>query len=110
VNPDGEGSWNELERGFFEAAPPEVPAPPPPAARFDDLDSTAPPRPHRGRRPARSHRRPAVWLAAALLAVTGACAGAGAWWTRDRSAARAFKLGVGGGAALICQAAGLHAR
>lgn len=109
MNPDGEGAWNELERGFFETAPPEVPAPPPPAARFDDLDRTAPARTQPRRRPARS-RRQGVWVAAALLAVTGAGAGAGAWWTRDRSAARAFTFGVGGGAAVICQAAVPHTR
>jgi hypothetical protein len=39
------GSWSELEQGFFAAAPPDVPEPPPEAARFDDLDPIGPARP-----------------------------------------------------------------
>jgi hypothetical protein len=40
-----EGAWSDLERGFFAAAPPDVPVPPPEPMRFDDLDPIAPPRP-----------------------------------------------------------------
>lgn len=32
------GSWSELEQGFFAAAPPDVPEPPPAPPCFDDLD------------------------------------------------------------------------
>jgi len=39
------GSWSELEQGFFAAAPPDVPEPPPEAPRFDDLDPIGPARP-----------------------------------------------------------------
>jgi hypothetical protein len=42
-HPANEGAWNELERGFFAAAPPDVPEPPPEPLRFDDLDPIAPP-------------------------------------------------------------------
>ena len=36
------GSWSELEQGFFAAAPPDVPEPPPEPPRFDDLDPIGP--------------------------------------------------------------------
>jgi hypothetical protein len=35
------GDWSELERGFFESAPPEVAVPPPAPPRFDDLEPVA---------------------------------------------------------------------
>jgi hypothetical protein len=37
--------WGDLEQAFFAAAPPDEPEAPEEAARFDDLTSTAPPRP-----------------------------------------------------------------
>jgi hypothetical protein len=109
---EADGAWDELERGFFEAAPPDVPLPPPAAPRFDDLEAPArrspraAPRSSRRERPARARRRPSLRaLAAALAAGLVVAAGAGAYWTRDRSTARAFRFGVGGGGAVICQAA-----
>jgi hypothetical protein len=38
-------AWSELEHGFFAAAPPDVPEPPPEPMRFDDLDPIGPPPP-----------------------------------------------------------------
>ena len=35
-------AWNDLERAFFESAPPDEPQPPPEAASFQDLDGDAP--------------------------------------------------------------------
>jgi len=40
-----EAPFDELERGFFAAAPPDVAEPPPEPMRFDDLDPIAPPLP-----------------------------------------------------------------
>lgn len=37
-------AWSELEQRFFEAAPPDVPEPPAPAMRFDDLAAAQPER------------------------------------------------------------------
>ena len=39
--------FSELERDFFEAAPPDVAQPPPEPMRFDDLDPVAPAQPER---------------------------------------------------------------
>jgi len=57
------GSWSELEQGFFAAAPPDVPEPPPEPARFDDLDPIGPARPDWRIRLRRAAR--AGWAAAA---------------------------------------------
>jgi hypothetical protein len=45
-------AWNELERAFFAAAPPDIALAAPAAERFDDLDEGLPPRLNhsRGRR------------------------------------------------------------
>jgi hypothetical protein len=58
--------FDELERAFFDAAPPEVPVAPGEALRFDDLDEGAGARPavrtprrSRGPRPQRAGKRPA---------------------------------------------------
>jgi hypothetical protein len=40
--PSNDSVWNELERGFFAAAPPDVAEPPAEPMRFDDLDPIAP--------------------------------------------------------------------
>lgn len=53
-----ETPWDELEQGFFAAAPPDVPEPPPEPMRFDDLDPVAPPRPE---------RRLSAWRASATV-------------------------------------------
>jgi hypothetical protein len=37
----GADDWSELERGFFESAPPDVAVPPPAPPRFDDLEPVA---------------------------------------------------------------------
>jgi hypothetical protein len=42
-HPSNEGAWNELERGFFATAPPDVAEPAPEPMRFDDLEPIAPP-------------------------------------------------------------------
>lgn len=44
LDPDrsSDAAWSELERGFFAAAPPDVPVPPAQPMRFDDLDPSAP--------------------------------------------------------------------
>jgi hypothetical protein len=43
-------AWNEMERAFFAAAPPEVALAAPAAECFDDLDEGLPPRLVRSRR------------------------------------------------------------
>jgi len=42
-------AWSDLEHGFFAAAPPDVPEPPPEPMRFDDLEDPAGPPPPPGR-------------------------------------------------------------
>ena len=42
-------AWNELERAFFAAAPPDIALAAPAAERFDDLDEGLPPRLKRSR-------------------------------------------------------------
>jgi hypothetical protein len=44
---DGANDWTDLERGFFEAAPPEVAIQPPPPASFEDLSPIVPARARR---------------------------------------------------------------
>jgi len=56
------GSWSELEQGFFAAAPPDVPEPPPEPPRFDDLDPIGPAPPDWRVRLRRAAR--AGWVAA----------------------------------------------
>lgn len=75
-----EGSWDELEQGFFAAAPPDVPEPAPEPMRFDDLDPVG---------PARPQSRAAAWRAAAAASagnawrkLTPAKASAAAAWRR----------------------------
>jgi hypothetical protein len=84
-----EAEFDELDRAFFEAAPPEVAVAPPAAARFDDLDAAVPARlraarRRRDERAARNHAR-----ASAFVAWSGAAATAFA-----RAAANASRSGV----------------
>jgi hypothetical protein len=77
------GDWSELERRFFESAPPDVAVPPPPPPRFDDLEPIA--RVERRSRP-RSPSRPRA-IVSAPDAPAKARSG-------DRAAARAALFGA----------------
>jgi hypothetical protein len=53
------GTFSDLEQSFFEAAPPDVPVPPPEPMRFDDLVPSPPARPRKSRE-RREPNRPAA--------------------------------------------------
>jgi len=57
-------AWSDLDRQFFEAAPPDDPDPPPDAPRFDDLLPTAAISAARW-----THRRLAVALASVCVVI-----------------------------------------
>jgi hypothetical protein len=82
--------WTDLERGFFEAAPPDEPLVPPPALTFDDLEDPASPRRRRvAQRSRRQRKSPKfIWARPALRAfapvVTRARALASAAWAVAR--------------------------
>jgi hypothetical protein len=71
--------WDELEQGFFAAAPPDVPVPPAEPMRFDDLDplptvaTVAPVAPEFSQhRRADAARRLAAWRASAAVSAAAA--------------------------------------
>ena len=65
--------WDELEQGFFAAAPPDVPVPPAEPMRFDDLDPLPPVAPEISqRRRADAARRLAAWRASAAVSAAAA--------------------------------------
>jgi hypothetical protein len=90
-----DSSWDDLEQGFFAAAPPDVPEPPAEAMRFDDLDPVAPDVSRHGRTAA-VQRRLATWRAKAIA--SGAVArrrltpAVGAAWVTSRRSARRFAV------------------
>jgi hypothetical protein len=82
--------FSELERAFFESAPPEVPVLPAEALRFDDLDPIGEPaRPERRRRPRVERRRQAV-ADRPRASVAGRLAEA--WRLSSATTARAWRL------------------
>jgi hypothetical protein len=87
--------WDELEQGFFAAAPPDVPGPPAEPMRFDDLDPVAPDV-SRHRRTAAVERRLAAWRAQVMA--SGAVArrrltpAVGAAWVTSRRSALRFAV------------------
>jgi hypothetical protein len=89
--------WTDLERRFFEAAPPDEPLVPPPALTFDDLEDPARPRRRRvAQRPRRQAKSPRfVWARPALRAfapvVTRArSVGSAVWAVARPTVGRAF--------------------
>ena len=62
--------WDELEQGFFAAAPPDVAVPPAEPMRFDDLDPL--PSEISQHRRADARRRLAVWRASAAVSAAAA--------------------------------------
>ncbi|HSZ82204.1 MAG TPA: hypothetical protein VLA14_07980 [Polyangia bacterium] len=77
------GDWTELERRFFESAPPDVAVPPPAPPRFDDLEPIA--RVERRSRP-RSPSRPRAMGRAPIAPAKVR--------SQDRAAARAAQVGA----------------
>jgi len=97
-----EAPFDELERGFFAAAPPDVAEPPPEPMRFDDLDPIAPPRPEprplvRRARDVTSSARGALRStlpAVARATCWSAAASAAAWRISARAATAAARVGA----------------
>jgi hypothetical protein len=87
--------WDELERGFFAAAPPDVPGPPAEPMRFDDLDPVAPDV-SRHRRTAAFERRLAAWrakaMASAAIARRRLTPAVGSAWVASRRSALRFAV------------------
>ncbi len=111
ASPDGasDDPWSELEHGFFAAAPPEVPGPPPEPMRFDDLDPVgpAPPRWHVRLSRELTAARPGRMLQAAVRAARrrSAPALARAWERASPALARAWRRSVDVSAAVVKRSA-----